>query len=83
MEAAEFDEVEVKLVSRDLSVASFDDLWAMVTTGAPPVKMLLEQAGAAGRTRLQDTLGRIVEQRFGGGPIQMTNVATVGRGNVR
>ena len=65
MEAAGFDEVEVKLVSRDLSVASFDDLWAMVTTGAPPVKMLLEQAGAAGRTRLQDTLGRIVEQRFG------------------
>lgn len=83
METGGFNDVEVEFVSRDLEVAAFDELWAMVTTGAPPVQVLLDRVGPAGRTRLQDTLRGMVEQRFGNGPIRLTNTATVGRGTVR
>ena len=82
MEAAGFNDVEVEFVSRDLNLARFEDLWAMVTTGAPPVKVLLDRVGEEGRGRLHDVLGGIVEERFGGGPIRLTNAATVGWGVV-
>lgn len=80
MEAAGFDDVEVDFVARDLEVADYDTMWEMLTCGAPPVQMLFDRVGPAGKTKLHDTLGEIVEQRFGTGPIRMTNVATVGSG---
>lgn len=83
MEAAGFNDVEVEFVSRDLEVAGFADLWAMLTVGAPPVQVLLNRVGPDGRDRLRDVLGGIVEQRFGSGAIRLTNAATIGRGDVR
>ncbi len=83
MEAGGFNDVEVEFVSRDLQVANFDDMWAMLTVGAPPVQVLFDRIGPAGRDRLRDVLGGIVKQRFGSGSIQLTNAATVGRGAVR
>jgi len=83
MEAGGFNDVEVEFVSRDLEVAGFEDLWAMLTVGAPPVQVLLDRIGPDGRDRLRDVLGRIVEQRFGSGAIRLTNAATVGVGVVR
>lgn len=83
MEAGGFHDVEVDFVARDIEVANVDDLWAMLTTGAPPVRALLDRVGPDGQTRLLDALRGIVGQRFGGGAIQLTNTATVGRGAVR
>lgn len=80
MEAAGFDDVEVDFVARDLEVADFNTMWEMLTCGAPPVQMLFDRVGPAGKTKLHDTLGGIVEERFGAGPIRLTNVATVGCG---
>lgn len=59
------------------------DLWAMLTTGAPLAQILLDRIGLDGRDRLRDVLGRLVERRFGSGPIRVTNAATVGHGVVR
>lgn len=83
MEAGGFNDVEVEFVCRDLEVAHFDDLWAMLTAGAPPVQVLLDRIGPSGQDRLRDVLGGIVERRFGSGSIRLTNAATVGRGTVR
>ena len=73
----------MKIVSRDLEVDNFDDMWAMLTVGTPSVQALFDRIGPAGRDRLRDVLGGIVEQRFGNGPIRLTNAATVGRGVAR
>jgi hypothetical protein len=52
-----------------------------LTVGAPPVQVLFDRVGAAGQSKLRDTLGEIVEKRFGSGPIATTNVATVAVGS--
>ncbi len=61
-------------------VPDFEHMWGMFTAGAPPVQVLFDRIGPDGVTRLRDTLAEIVEQRFGGGPIRLTNVATIGSG---
>jgi SAM-dependent methyltransferase len=81
MEAGGFRDVEVELVSQDLEIATFDEMWAMLTVGAPPVKALFDRVGAEGARRLRDTLREIVEERFGRGQITVTNVATVSLGS--
>jgi len=80
MEAGGFRDVEVELVARELEVAGFDDMWGMLTSGAPPIQMLLDRIGPSGKERLHDSLQTIVEERFGSGPVTTTNVATVGSG---
>ena len=80
MEAGGFRDVEIGFLSRDVEVPNFEHMWAMFTAGAPPVKVLFDRIGPDGVTRLRDTLAEIVEQRFGGGPIRLTNVATIGSG---
>lgn len=80
METTGFRDVEVEFVARDLEVSDFDAMWSMLTVGAPPVQVLLDHIGPSGKERLQDQLREIIEDRFGGGPIKMTNVATVGSG---
>ncbi len=81
MEAGGFTNVEVEFVSRDLELADFDQIWAMLTVGAPPVRVLFDRIGADGRDRLRDVLAEITEKRFGSGPIRLTNAATVGHGD--
>ena len=63
-----------------MEVASFEDMWAMLTSGAPPVQALLDRVGADGRERLMGTLAKIVDERYGSGPIATTNVANVAVG---
>jgi SAM-dependent methyltransferase len=83
MEAGGFADVEVDLVSRELSLDSFEDLWRMMTVGAPPVQMLFDRLGPDGNAKVHDSLAGIVEKRFGSGPIVVNNVATVGVGNAK
>lgn len=83
MEDSGFRNVEVEFVSHDLEIKHVEDVWGMLTSGAPPVQALLDRIGPEGQARLRDTLSKIVEQRFGGGAIQLTNVATIGRGFAR
>ena len=80
MEAGGFRNVEVDFVARELEVPGVEKLWSMVTTGAPPIKLLLDRVGPSGIERLRDKLHEIVDKRFGGGPINMVNVATLGSG---
>lgn len=80
MEAAGFQDVEVTFIAKDLSLKSVDECWSMLTTGAPPVKMLFDLVGEGGRGKIHDTLADIIEQRFGSGPFTITNTATVGTG---
>ena len=80
MESGGFHDVEVEFVARETEVANLDDLWAMLTTGAPPVQALLDRVSASGEQLLRESVSKIVEQRFGSGPITMTNVATIGVG---
>ena len=82
MQGGGFQEVDIESIPRELEVADADDLWVMLTTGAPPVKLLLDRVGRAGRDRLRDTLAGIIDQRYGSGPIRLTNTATVGSGRV-
>jgi len=82
MEAGGFKDVEVDFVSRELEVTGVEQMWGMLTSGAPPVRMLLERIGSQGESKLRDTLAKIIEQRFGSGPFRVTNVATVGCGVV-
>lgn len=77
MEKAGFTQVEVAFTDRELSLSGFDDLWSMLTVGAPPVRILFDRVGEDGRQRLRDTLAEIVEQRYGTGDIRTTNTALV------
>lgn len=80
MEAAGFKNVKVDFISRELTIKNFDQMWAMLTIGAPPVKKLTELVGEAGLEKIRDSLAEIVENKFGNGPIVITNTATVGVG---
>ena len=65
-----------------LEIANFDEMWGMLTAGAPPVQVFFDRIGSTVRDRLRDVLAGIAEQRFGSGSIRLTNAATVGRGAV-
>lgn len=81
MEAASFRNVEVEFVARDLEVPDFEQMWSMLTVGAPPVQVLFDRIGPSGKERVRDQLYEIIDKRYGGGPIKMTNVATLGSGS--
>ena len=80
MKAGGFDRVEVSFVQRTLEIANADELWEMMTSGAPPAKAMLDRVGDAGKHHLRNTLAKKVEERFGSGPIHLKNTATVGVG---
>lgn len=80
MELAGFRNVQVGYVSRTLILNSFNELWSILTVGAPPVRQLFERVGQAGEKKIHDALAEIVMDRFASGPITLVNVATVGVG---
>lgn len=80
MEAAGFRDVEVELVSHELEITGFDQTWSMMTSGAPPLQVLFDQVGPEGQDRVRDAVQAIVEDRYGGGPFTLTNVATLEAG---
>ncbi len=80
MEDVGFKHVEVDYVERTVTVESFDELWAMLTVGAPPVQMFFNKVGLEGKQRVHDALQEIVENRYGNGSISITNSATLGIG---
>lgn len=81
MEAAGFRDVEVDYVAREVEVPDFETMWITLTAGAPPLQVLFDRIGSSGKDRLRDHLHEIIEERFGGGPIKVTNVATLGSGS--
>lgn len=83
MEAAGFREVVVDKVTRELVADGFDDLWGMLTVGAPPVKVLFDKVGEEGRGHVREALRELVAERYGDGPIRLSNTATVGSGVAR
>lgn len=82
MEAGGFRNVEVDYVERKISLKDFDQMWNMMTVGAPPVQMLFDKLGPEGKHRVHDALRDVIENRFGSGLITLSNSATVGIGTV-
>ena len=82
MEDAGFKNVVVEYVTRELTLNSFEDMWSMLTVGAPPVKVLFDKVGPEGQSRIQEALAEIIQNRFGNGRITISNTATFGSGNV-
>ncbi|MBD3628007.1 hypothetical protein [Cyclobacterium sp.] len=70
-------------MTRKLCIDSFDEIWAMLTTGAPPVKMLFQKVGSDGINKVRDALAEIVNEKYGKGTITLRNTATVGVGSVK
>jgi len=80
MEQAGIRDVEAVLESRELQLQDAEQAWGMMTTGAPPVRMLFDRVGPAGKKKVREALDQIVEERYAGGPFALTNVATLGFG---
>lgn len=83
MEAAGFEEVFVDKVSRDMSIGGFDALWELLTSGAPPIQVLFDRVGPAGKEKLEGSVRAVVRERYGDGPFTITNTATIGSGIAR
>ena len=81
MEVAGFTEVEVEYVTREMVLDDFSSIWAMLTVGALPIKMIFDKVGAEGKDRIRDALASIIEKRYGNSPISISNEATIGNGN--
>lgn len=80
MEVAGFKDVKVEYVNKELKLNNFDELWSMMTVGAPPAKMLFDQIGSEGKEKVRNALVEIITNRFGSGEIVINNAATVGVG---
>jgi len=82
MVAAGFNNVTVDAVDRELVVPGFNEVWSMITAGAPPVKLLFDKVGEGGKARVHDALQEVVAERFGTGPVTLTNTAMIAAGTV-
>ncbi len=82
MESAGFVGVETDYVTREIEIPGMQDIWRMMTSGAPPVQMLFDRIGESGKGKVEEALAAIVEEKFGSGPIKVSNSATVGVGTV-
>lgn len=80
MEAAGFEQVQVEYYAREMELDSADQVWSMLTSGAPPVKVMFDQIGEQGVDKLRSALDTIISNQFGDGPITLTNTATIGTG---
>lgn len=80
MGAVGFRDVTVRFVTRELSVPDFETTWDMLTAGAPPVQMLFNAIGEEGKGKVKEALREITHNRFGAGPIVLSNAATLGEG---
>lgn len=80
MEAAGFVDARVDLVEGHFDAESNDHLWDMLTSGAPPAKVLLDQIGPEATVEVRASLDGLLRERFGEGSIRLRNVATVGTG---
>ncbi|WP_258104871.1 class I SAM-dependent methyltransferase [Marinoscillum sp. MHG1-6] len=78
--AAGFREVTTEYVTRELILPTRNEIWSMLTSGAPPIQMLFDQLGDDGQLKIQEALFKIVSERFGDGPITLKNSATLGVG---
>lgn len=80
LSAAGFVEVQVDYVTRHMVLQGFDEVWSMLTAGAPPVQVMLDRIGEAGRGVLEDAVRALIDERWAKGPIRLANTATVGSG---
>jgi hypothetical protein len=67
-------------VPSPLELGSFEEIWTMLTVGAPPVQALFDRVGPGAEERVHDALAQLIVERFGSGPIRFTNAATIGYG---
>jgi len=50
----------------------------MLTSGAPPLQMLIDQICPEGKEKLFESVHSLIKERYGTGPFTVTNVATLG-----
>ena len=75
-----FEDVAVGFVDRTVTIDGLDEVWEMMTSGAPPVKEFIDKVGQEGKVKLYESLERVLFSEFGEGPISLTNTATIGVG---
>lgn len=80
MENAGFREVEIHQTTRQTILDNFEQMWSMLTIGAPPIRKLIEQVGSTGLDRIKLEMAKLTESKFGNGPITLNNTANVGVG---
>lgn len=80
MSAAGFRDVRIEIVSREMELPGAEELWALLTAGAPQVQALRHKIGDGGLNKIRRSLDKIVEKRFGAGPVRITNADTIGSG---
>jgi len=82
MELVGFKNVLVDYVSKKMDLDNFEELWGMLTVGAPPIREIFDKVGIDGQEHVKETLKGIIKERYGDGPIHLTNTATIGIGVV-
>ncbi len=80
METAGFKEVRVEYLKQEISLQHVDQVWQMMTSGAPPVQKLFEKVGEKGKIKIYDALRAVIEERWQGADITLSNTATIGTG---
>jgi len=77
---AGFRSAKVEYVTHRFEPESIDWMVEVFTTSAPPARLLLDSVGPVVAGRIRDAMRSILEERFGEGPISLSNSATVGVG---
>ena len=80
MAAAGLKDILVETVNHDMEVQSATQLWDMLTTAAPPIGALVKNLTEEQRAAVQQALGGMMRQRFGGGPAVLNMQVHVGIG---
>lgn len=75
LRSAGFGTVEVDSIVHDITLDDVDELWTIVSSAAPPMVALLQQLGPDVSARIRETLAGRLEERFGSGPMRLSNQA--------
>jgi ubiquinone/menaquinone biosynthesis C-methylase UbiE len=78
LETAGFSEARVDHVTRTLSVDSVDEFVEVFTVSAPPPRALFAAIGPEASERVRQALHDVLTERFGAGPVELSNTATLG-----
>ena len=75
---AGFSEARVEFVERTWRMETADEFLDIFTVSVPPARALFAQLGPEGTKRVTDAFRDVLMERYGDGPVEMSNTATLG-----
>jgi ubiquinone/menaquinone biosynthesis C-methylase UbiE len=75
---AGFSEASVEHVTRVWTKATAEEFTDIFTSSAPPARALFAAIGPEGAKRVRDAMHEVLKERFGNGPVELKNTATMG-----